>query len=174
MEEQDHLYQFYYYPEHSHKLNFMPVSEKGKHLKYPRKSYTEDNNRYVSIDTHRVFPYSLACLSRSSSSNSYVELTDDESTPLLNGNAKLPTKLTFGRRRIFLTLFVVFYAGFLILGSFTFRTLELDEELKERQTYRDVRQRFLTKYPSVLGRTYSIKSEPSKTEMVPASIKLFF
>lgn len=134
----------------------MPVSENANHLKYPRKSYTEhsNNNRYASIDTHRVLPYSLACLSRSSS-NSYVELTDDESTPLLNGNSKLPKKVSSKRRGILLSIFVLFYAGFLILGSYTFRTFELSEELKERQSYRDVRQGFLLKYPSVLGRIYS-------------------
>lgn len=133
----------------------MPISEKPNHLTYPRKGYTEitNNNRYVSIDTNRVLPISFGCLSRCSSKR-YVELDDNESTPLLNGNAKLPTKLSSSRRGIMLSVFVLFYAGFLIIGSFTFQTFEMKEELKERQLYRDVRQGFLTKYPSILGRTF--------------------
>lgn len=157
MEEQDHLYQFYYHPEHNHKLNFIPVSGKANHLKYPRNGYTELTNRCVSIDTSRVLPISLACISRCSS-KTYVDLSDDESTPLLNGNAKLPRKLSSNRRGIWLSIFIVFYTGFLILGSLTFRTFELKEELKERQSYRDVRQGFLVKYPSVLGRPYIFSS----------------
>lgn len=133
----------------------MPVSEKPNHVTYPKKGYTEitNNNRYVSIDASRVLPISLACLPRCNSKR-YVELGADESTPLLNGNAKLPTsKLSSSRRGIMLSVFVLLYVGFLILGSLTFQTFEMKEELKQRQLYRDVRQGFLMKYPSVLGRT---------------------
>ncbi|KAG4079964.1 hypothetical protein HA402_006276 [Bradysia odoriphaga] len=92
---------------------------------------------------------SLPCLSRCRR-RSYIELGDNESTPLLHGNATSQNKLSPNRKRILLTVFVVFYAGFLILGSLTFRTFELSVELGQRQSYRDVRQAFLMKHPSVL------------------------
>lgn len=149
MEEQEQLYQLYYQPEKSHKLGFMP--EKTNYLKYQNKSYNgQINNAYVSIDTNRMLSISLGSLTRSSS-KCYVALTDDESTPLLS-RKKRSCKLTRYRKGvILLTLFILFYAGFLAVGSVTFRFFELNEELKERQYFRDVRQGFLTKYPSILG-----------------------
>lgn len=154
MEEQDQLYQYYFYPEHNHKLNFMPVSKETNNLNYPRRGYTElsGNNGYMSIDSSRVLPLPLACLSRHNS-RSYIELCDNESTPLLNGNGKFTTKLALHRRRIMLSVFVLFFAAFLFLGSLMFRTLELNEELKQRDIYRDIRQGFLMKYPNILGTT---------------------
>lgn len=156
MEEQDLLYQFYYQPETNHKFNFFPSSEKSNNLKHTLNCYKEqsNNNRYgTAADTNRMHSISLASLS-CCSSKSYIEINDDESTPLLNGGSKLPRKLSANRRWIMLLIFIFFYAVFLIAGSLTFTKLELNEELKERQYFRDVRQGFLMKYPSILGRIF--------------------
>lgn len=156
MEEQRSLlYQFYCFPEQGHKFNFEPAPEKAHHLKYQRKNYTELSNadKFASIDTKRLLPISLSCLSRCRR-QSYVELDVDVSTPLLNGNATLKSRLSSKRRGILLSIFIVFYVGFLLLGSLTFRTCEMGEELKEQQLYRNVREGFLMKYPSVLGRNF--------------------
>lgn len=150
MEEQQLLYQFYYLPEQNQKHNFVPAHEKSNLLQHHRKHYTE----LGGVNTNRVLPISLACLSRCSS-KSYVEISDNESTPLLNCNANLRKKLSTKGRRVLLLMFVLFYVVFLILGSFTFRTFEMTEELKERQLYQDVREGFVMKYPNVLGRSYS-------------------
>lgn len=49
-------------------------------------------------------------------------------------------------------LFVLSYAGYLVLGSVAFGQLEGDHELTERQLFRQVRQRFLLKYAEVAGK----------------------
>lgn len=146
MEEQGQLYQFYYYPERDHKLNFMPISKSYKSLSYPSKDYTDLRNTARFVNPVR--PLSFTCLSRCRSNRSFVA---DESTPLLNANSKLPSTFSSNRRGILLSVFVVFYAGYLILGSITFRTFEMSEELKERQSYVDMRKAFSLKYPNVLG-----------------------
>lgn len=157
MEEQNQLYQFYYYPEHE--LNFnSSVSEPVTKFKYSREDYTEipDSSQYVTIDVNQVRPISLTCLPPCGSRRSLVESGNDETTPLLNnGNATLANKFFAHRKGLLLTVFILFYGGFLILGSITFSTFELSEELNERQKYLDVRQAFSMKYPTILGRIYA-------------------
>ncbi|XP_037029604.1 potassium channel subfamily K member 6-like isoform X1 [Bradysia coprophila] len=149
MEEQGQLYQYYFYSEHNRRLNFVPIYDNNKPVRYQRNDYIERDNRYASSETSRMFHISLPCLSRCRR-RSFAELSDNESTPLLHGNGTSQKKLSPHRKRILLTVFIVFYAGFLILGSITFRTFELSVELEQRQSYRDVRQAFLMKHPSVL------------------------
>lgn len=54
-------------------------------------------------------------------------------------------------------LFVLSYAGYLVLGSVAFGQLEGDHELTERQLFRQVRQRFLLKYADVAGKTSAVR-----------------
>lgn len=63
-------------------------------------------------------------------------------------------------------MFVLSYVGYLILGSIAFGQLEGNHELDERQTFRQVRQRFLLKYSGVAGNKYGSKAKDNTDQMV--------
>lgn len=151
--QEDQLYQHYCQTEKKRNLNLMSFNEPPDQLRYSDKCYQECNNNsgYINIDTGRVFPISFASPSRSHS-RSYIKLDENEATPLLGGSQNF-TKVWFtNRSRIWLSVYVIFYVGFLSIGGVMFQTVELSAELRERQHFRDVRQGFLVKHPSVLGR----------------------
>lgn len=81
-----------------------------------------------------------------------------ERTPLLMSSDEINAQLqkdqikkSHKRGHICFGVFVLLYVIYLMFGSITFQSLEIDEELKMRTGFRDVRQIFLQKYPSILG-----------------------
>lgn len=63
-----------------------------------------------------------------------------------------PTKKAAKKTGVWLSLFVLFYVFYLVLGSVAFAGMEVNSEVAERQEFREVRKRFLQKYSNVLGR----------------------
>lgn len=66
----------------------------------------------------------------------------------------LSTASTVTKRKemdIWFVLYVLAFACFLILGSVTFRELEQDNELDERQEFRNMRDNFMRKYSNITG-----------------------
>lgn len=142
MEEQSQLYQNYFYPEPTRKS----IYQKNRSPTLQNEDYIQSSKGFACIGTGRILQISLPCRRRS-----YIELNDNESTSLLDGNVTLQKKFLPNRKNVLLSVFILFYIGFLILGSFTFRTFELNVELEERESYLSVRQAFLLKHPNVLG-----------------------
>lgn len=63
-----------------------------------------------------------------------------------------PIELTrYRRNQIFLAFFIIFYVGYLIVGSICFQRLESEKEQEIRTTFRLARQIFLADNPSVKG-----------------------
>lgn len=57
----------------------------------------------------------------------------------------------YRRNQIFLFFYIVFYVGYLIIGSTCFQSLETGVEQQVRDEFRIDRQKFLQKYPNVKG-----------------------
>lgn len=57
----------------------------------------------------------------------------------------------YRRSQIFLFFYIVFYVGYLIVGSIGFQNLEHDVEQDIRKEFQDVRRKFLEDNPSVKG-----------------------
>lgn len=83
-----------------------------------------------------------------------------ESEPLLNKNYRFTSGYLYGepihlpryrRTQIFLFFYIVFYVGYLIIGSICFQKLEHTVEQDIREEFRDVRRKFLDENPSVKG-----------------------
>lgn len=82
-----------------------------------------------------------------------------ESDPLLNRPYHFtghlygePVPVTrYRRTQIFLFFYIVFYLGYLIIGSICFQKLEFTAEQDVRSEFRDYRRKFLEKNPSVEG-----------------------
>ncbi|XP_055304765.1 potassium channel subfamily K member 1-like isoform X1 [Sitodiplosis mosellana] len=81
-----------------------------------------------------------------------------ESEPLLNQNYRYTSGHLYGepiylpryrRTQIFLFFYIVFYVGYLIIGSICFQKLEHNVEQSIREEFREVRRKFLDKNPSV-------------------------
>lgn len=63
-----------------------------------------------------------------------------------------PIRLTrYRRTQIFLFFYIVFYVGYLIIGSICFQKLENGIEQQVRDEFREDRQKFLQDYPNVKG-----------------------
>lgn len=80
-----------------------------------------------------------------------------ESEPLLN-RSYLYSGYSFGepvqryrRSQIFLFFYIVFYIGYLVIGSVCFQKLENGVEQDIRKEFQDVRRKFLEDNPSVKG-----------------------
>lgn len=83
-----------------------------------------------------------------------------ESEPLLNKSYHYSDGYLYGepihlpryrRTQIFLFFYIVFYVGYLIIGSICFQKLEHNVEQDIRDEFRDVRRKFLDENPSVKG-----------------------
>lgn len=82
-----------------------------------------------------------------------------ESEPLLNRNYHFPRYMhgepihvnRYRRTQIFLFFYIVFYVGYLIVGSICFQKLEHEIDQEIRNEFRDVRRKFLDENPSVKG-----------------------
>lgn len=57
----------------------------------------------------------------------------------------------YRRNQIFLFFYIVFYVGYLIIGSICFQRLETGVEQQVRDEFRSDRQKFLQEYPNVKG-----------------------
>lgn len=57
----------------------------------------------------------------------------------------------YRRNQIFLFFYIVFYVGYLIIGSICFQRLETGVEQEVRDEFRLDRQKFLQEYPNVKG-----------------------
>lgn len=57
----------------------------------------------------------------------------------------------YRRNQIFLFFYIVFYVGYLIIGSICFQRLETGVEQQVRDEFRNDRQKFLQEYPNVKG-----------------------
>lgn len=53
---------------------------------------------------------------------------------------------------VWFTMYLMFYMFYLVLGSVAFEFMEGENEIAERDNFREVRQRFLQKYSDVLGK----------------------
>lgn len=63
-----------------------------------------------------------------------------------------PVELSrYRRNQIFLFFYIVFYVGYLIIGSICFQRLEFGHEQEIRQDFRNIRRAFLDDNPSVRG-----------------------
>lgn len=82
-----------------------------------------------------------------------------ESEPLLGNNYRKRRYFCneaieftrYKRTQICLFFYVVFYVGFLIVGSLCFQRLEYSAEQAIRQNFRDAREDFLEDHPSITG-----------------------
>lgn len=82
-----------------------------------------------------------------------------ESEPLLYRNYHLPGYLygepihvnRYRRTQIFLFFYIVFYVGYLIVGSICFQKLEHEIDQEIRSDFRDVRRKFLEEHSNVKG-----------------------
>lgn len=80
-----------------------------------------------------------------------------ESEPLLNRGFQYSDYLygepvsRYRRSQIFLFFYIVFYVGYLIIGSICFQKLEVGVEQNIRKEFQDVRRKFLEDNPSVKG-----------------------
>lgn len=63
-----------------------------------------------------------------------------------------PVRLTrYRRNQIFLFFYIVFYVGYLMIGSICFQKLETGMEQRIRDEFRADKQKFLEDYPNVKG-----------------------
>lgn len=88
------------------------------------------------------------------SSKSYTS----ESEPLLNRSYHYSDYYSYGepvqryrRSQIFLFFYIVFYIGYLVVGSICFQKLENGVELGIRKEFQDIRRKFLEDNPNVKG-----------------------
>lgn len=82
-----------------------------------------------------------------------------ESDPLLGRNDRQYANILrppfinrHHRTQIFLFFYIVFFVGYLILGSICFQRLERDTEMDVRHDFRKAREVFLLEHPSVSGK----------------------
>lgn len=84
-----------------------------------------------------------------------------ESDPLLGSNrhygstASAPAQGRYRRTQIFLFFYLVFFVGYLIVGSICFQRLERATEMDVRKEFREAREIFLEEHPSVSGKLHS-------------------
>lgn len=82
-----------------------------------------------------------------------------ESDPLLGSSRhygsinSAPGQSRYRRTQIFLFFYIVFFVGYLIVGSLCFQRLERDTEMEVRKDFREARENFLEKHPSISGKT---------------------
>lgn len=88
----------------------------------------------------------------------YVNKKYSESDPLLGRNARQyentvrpPFISRYHRTQIFLFFYIVFFVGYLIMGSICFQRLERDTEMNIRREFREAREVFLLEHPHVKG-----------------------
>lgn len=80
-----------------------------------------------------------------------------ESEPLLNRSYHYSDYLyaepvqRYRRSQIFLFFYIVFYIGYLVVGSICFQKLENGVELGIRKEFQDIRRKFLEDNPNVKG-----------------------
>lgn len=81
-----------------------------------------------------------------------------ESDPLLGRNdrqyehtVRPPFISRYHRTQIFLFFYIVFFVGYLIVGSICFQRLERDTEMDIRREFREAREVFLLEHPNVKG-----------------------
>lgn len=130
----------------------------------PRPSPLQSSSIYDprQIETEKLFQKSLPNLKPSYGSiyppsKSY----QSESEPLLShgfyhsdylyGEAIGEEESPYRRSQVFLFFYIVFYVGYLIIGSICFQKLEVGVEKSIRLEFQEVRRKFLADNPSVKG-----------------------
>lgn len=109
------------------------------------------------FETEKLTQNSLPNLQRTYGSIFVSKPYTSESAPLLNQGYHYSEFLCgepvqrYRRSQIFLFFYIVFYIGYLIVGSICFQKLENGVELGIRQEFQDVRRKFLENNPSVKG-----------------------
>lgn len=125
------------------RINVKPVFDQRRieHEKLTQTSLPSLKNSYGTIYSPRSY--------YSESDPLIGSLKYDRCQPYLCGE---PIRLTrYRRNQIFLFFYIVFYVGYLIIGSIIFQKLEISHEQKVRDEFRVDRQDFKQKYPYVKG-----------------------
>lgn len=164
---------FFVYPKYHRKAQFENVKRKQPKEKSATTTDCGSSSGYRvkpspnvydqrSFETEKLSQKSLPNLKPSYGSIYTNKSYSCESEPLLNRSYNLsdymygePVAVTSYRRsQLFLFFYIVFYAGYLIVGSICFQKLEVGVEQSIRSDFQAVRHKFLVDNPGVTGYIY--------------------